>query len=243
MSSNIDTTNARRFIKAYNDIDNALRAQHNMKRSMSFADLIRKLVTVNHIVRKYEDDLIDYGRLRNAIIHQSNDEFIIAEPHDDVVEKMERIARLITTPPNALTTICGESVLTVEANVSVENVIRLMAEYSYSNIPVYNDGTLVGVANGQKVLESIGRQVLKKGNITEFLKKTAIVDVLKNESPFVQYEVMPAHATVDEVMDLYFKNRKLLAVLITKSGSMNEPPLGIITTTNVVEMNNILDNY
>ena len=81
-------TNARRFINAYNKIDYAIRVQHGFKRSMSFSEVVRKAVPLNYIVRKYEDDLVDYGRLRNAIIHKSNDEYIIAEPHEEIVEKI-----------------------------------------------------------------------------------------------------------------------------------------------------------
>lgn len=84
------STNAKRFINAYNQIDSGLRALYNQKRSMSFAELIRNSVNENHVVRKYEDDLIDFGRLRNAIVHKSNDDFIIAEPHIEVVEKIEK---------------------------------------------------------------------------------------------------------------------------------------------------------
>ena len=57
---------------------------------MGFSDLIRKAASLNYTIRKYEDDLIDYGRLRNAIIHNSDD-FVIAEPHDSVVENIEHI--------------------------------------------------------------------------------------------------------------------------------------------------------
>lgn len=236
------TSFARRFINAYNEIDYALRTQYNLKRSMSFSDLIRKAVVVNHIVRKYEDELVDYGRLRNAIIHRSNDDFIIAEPHEDVVDQIEKIARLITTPPTALS-ICKEDVLTVDHDVTLENVIRLMAEYSYSNLPVYNKGSLIGIANGQKILENIGRQILKKVSICDYLKVTKIEDALQNDSPYKQYEVLSAQATIEQVLDLYYNNRKLLAVLITKEGTMNEPPLGILTTTSVMEMNNIIENF
>lgn len=236
-------TNAKRFINAYNNIDHALRTQYNLKRSMSFSDLIRKAVLVNQIVRKFEDELVDYGRLRNAIVHRSNEEFLIAEPHDEVVEDIERIERLITTPPNALNTICREDVLTVDADVSLKSVIKLMSAKSFSNIPVYKDGTLLGVANGQKILEYVGKALIKNGSVDEYLEKTKIHEVLNNDSPFKQYEVVDAKATVDEVLNLFYQNRKLVAVLITKSGSMQEAPLGIITTTNVVEMNEILDNY
>ena len=82
-------SNAKRFINAYNQIDYALRVQHNFKRSMGFSDMIRRAGAINHIVRKYEDDLITFGRLRNAIIHGSNDELLIAEPHEDIVLKIE----------------------------------------------------------------------------------------------------------------------------------------------------------
>ena len=71
-------SNATRFINAYNTIDQTLRAVYNFKRNMSFNDMIRRAVPLNSIVRRYEDKLIDYARLRNAIIHNSNDEMVIA---------------------------------------------------------------------------------------------------------------------------------------------------------------------
>ena len=39
--------------------------------------------------------MIDYGRLRNAIIHHSREDMIIAEPHEDIVQKFEKIEELI----------------------------------------------------------------------------------------------------------------------------------------------------
>ena len=35
------------------------------------------------------NDLIDFGRLRNAIIHGGNEDYIIAEPHIEIVEKIK----------------------------------------------------------------------------------------------------------------------------------------------------------
>lgn len=236
-------SNAKRFINAYNQIDYSLRTQYNFKRSISYSDLIRRSVLVNHVVRKYEDDLIDYGRLRNAIIHRSNDAITIAEPHDSVVENIEKIARLITTPPKALSTVCNEDVLTVDHTVNINDVICLMASRSFSNIPIYKDGTLLGVANGQKILEWMGVQINQGKDIGKAIKQTPIAQILCFNNVYKQYEVLPATATIEEVLDLFNKNRKLLAVIITKTGSMQEPPLGIVTTTNIVEMNNILDNY
>ena len=89
----LEKTRAERFIECFNKIDYALRTKYNLNRSMSFSDLIRKCVALNYVVRKYEDDLIDYGRLRNAIVHHSSSKKIIAEPHEDVVVQFEKIDR------------------------------------------------------------------------------------------------------------------------------------------------------
>ena len=93
--------NATRFIMAYNRLDQGLREIYSIKRTLTFSDMIRKVANVNTVVSKFEEELIDYGRLRNAIVHRSNDE-IIAEPNLEVVEKLEKIARTINTPPRVI---------------------------------------------------------------------------------------------------------------------------------------------
>ncbi len=237
-------TNAKRFIEAYNQIDYALRVQHNFKRSMGYSDMIRRAVAVNYIVRKYEDDLIDFGRLRNAIIHRSNDEYIIAEPHDDVVVQMEKIAKIICTPPKVMEVLNLQDVLTVNYNVDLKTVIKLISSSKFSNIPVYKEGTLLGVANGQKILNLLGKKIEEGQDLTYFIENTTVEEALQQFPEGVKYyEIVANDVTIEEVLDLFDKNRKLLLVLITKTGSMQEPPLGIVTSTNIMDMNNILENY
>ena len=189
-------SNARRFINAYNNIDYALKSHYSLNRSIGFSEMIRKTVVLNYIVRKNEEVLIDYGRLRNAIVHNSNEEIIIAEPHDSVVENIERIERLLTTPPKALDTVCRRDVLTIDASKSMKDVIKLIAQSSYSSIENSN-----------------------------------------------YYVVAPASFTVEEALNEFHRNSKLLAILITKEGKTDELPLGIMTGTDVIEMNKILETY
>ena len=79
--------NSKRFLDAYNNIDYTLKTRQNLNRSMGFSDLIRKTSTTNYIVKKYEDDLVDYGRLRNAIIHNNNEDFVIEKSNQNGVKK------------------------------------------------------------------------------------------------------------------------------------------------------------
>ncbi len=236
-------TNATRFVNAFNQIDYALRVQHNFKRSMGFSDMIRRAASINHIVRKYEDDLIDYGRLRNAIVHSSNPDEVIAEPHEDVVEKIESLAHLITTPPKATDVLADKSVFTVNFDVSVKDVIMKMTATKYSNIPVYKDGELIGVANGQKILNILGEKLIDGENAETYLATHTIEEIasLPNENNY--YMVMPADITIDHVLQEFLNNRKLLVIILTKTGTMHEPPIAIITSSDYMELNKILENY
>ena len=124
VAQSLTNSNAKRFIKAYNQIDAALRVQGDMRRSISYTEAVRRAARTNSLVAKYEDDLIDFGRLRNAIVHSSNDEITIAEPHDEVVFEYERIASLICTPPLAINTICNKVSSSIEYNTKLKDVIE-----------------------------------------------------------------------------------------------------------------------
>jgi len=236
-------TNAQRFLDAYNNIDYALKSRYNLNRAMGFSDLIRKSVVNNYIVRKYEDDLIDYGRLRNAIIHNSNENYVIAEPHDKVVENIEHIEKLLTRPPKVLDTVGQRDVLITYAGKSMRDVITLMASSNYSNIPIYKGNELLGIANGQKILNSFGQYLMAGGKANEFLDHVQIEDMLSSLNNSIYYVVKKADCTIEEALNEFNNNHKLLAILFTKNGLPTELPVGIMTGANFVDAQNVLENY
>ena len=239
----VKKSNAMRFLSAFNDIDYTIKTRYNMNRSMGFSEAVRRAVALNYTVRKYEDDLISYGRLRNAIVH-GNDDFIIAEPHNDVVEKIEKIARLLSTPPRALETVARRDILTVNSSKSMREVIILIAESGYSNLPVFNEeNEIIGIANGQKMLDSLGKFLLAGGKADVFLDSVKIEDMLSKIENSNYYVFVNQDITVEQVLSLFHQNSKLLAVLITKNGGAKERLLGIMTGADVLKMNKILENF
>lgn len=237
-----EKTRAERFIDAFNNIDYTLRARYNLNRSMGFSDLIRKCVSLNYVVRKYEDDLIDYSRLRNAIVHQGNKDFIIAEPHENIVTQIEKIEQLLNVPPKVID-ICRRDVLSASAGTSMEDIIKLISSSKYSNIPIYKDKTLIGIANGQKILDAFGQYLISGGKAQTFLKHMQIEDLLSKLENLNYYEVCQADLTVEEALNKFHKNPKLLVILLTKTGSTSENPLGIVTGADSITMNKVLDNF
>lgn len=236
-------TNAERFLTAYNNIDYGLRAIYNFKRSMSFSDVVRRSVVLNSVVRKYEDDLIDFGRLRNAIIHQGNHKYIIAEPHDDIVEKIERLAGLITEPPKAIDMVGNKEVITINGDMKIGAAIELIYRTGYSNLPTYNGEKLIGILNGRKVINVIGEKIGEGVDLQNFLSETSVAEVLPHMGEDYYFVLADQNLTIDEAMNFFENNRKLLIILITKDGKDNGKPLKIISSADIIDMKKILDVY
>lgn len=239
----VKKTNAMRFLAAFNNIDYTIKTRYNFNRSMGFSEAVRKAVAYNFTIRKYEDDLVGYGRLRNAIVH-GNDDFIIAEPHLDVVEKIEKIERILTTPPRALDVVARRDVLSVHASKSMKEVIMLISSSSYSNIPVFNnENQIIGIANGQKILDAFGKFLLSGGKSETFLNSVKIEDMLSRIENTSYYAFANKDITVEQALALFHQNSKLLAILVTNNGGAKEKLLGIMTGSDVLQMNKILENY
>ena len=236
-------SNAERFIAAYNNIDYSLRTIYDFKRSMSFSDVVRRSVVLNSVVRKYEEDLIDFGRLRNAIIHQGNSKYIIAEPHDDIVEKIEKLAVLISEPPIAMDRVGNKEVITINHDMKLKMAIELIYRTGYSNLPVYKGDHLIGVINGRKLINVIGQRLGEDVNIQEFVETATVGEIVAEMGEDYYFMLANEKLTIDEAMNFFENNRKLLIILITKDGKDTSKPLKIISGSDIIDMKKILDVY
>jgi len=234
-------SNSKRFIDAYNRLDQGLRDIYNIKSSISFSDCIRRVASINSVIKKYEDDIIEYGRLRNAIVHRSGEE-TIAEPNTHVVEKLESIARLICTPPRVMDSVANRSVFVVNSNTPLSEVMIQMFQTGYSVVPVYEGSNLIGVINRKMVVETLGAAIAANVSLDDLIK-LSVSEALDLSSGSSSYEVVASNVTIDNVLYLFQSNRKLSVVIITRNGNYNEHPLGVVTTSDTIDMQTILDNY
>ena len=168
---------------------------------------------------------------------------LIAEPHTDVVEEFEKIADLVSAPPKVFDTVCTKEVFTVEHTTNLYDVIKLIYSSSYSNIPVYKNGGVIGVANGQKILDYIGKHLNYGVDIDDFLKNTTIEKFVKDQSgtEIKYFEVCDINLTVEKALNLFFQNRKLLMIILTPSGMLQEMPIGLITPTDIMDLNKVIE--
>lgn len=235
--------NANRFISAYNQIDQSLRSQYDLGKSISYTEAVRRASRSNALVKKYEDKLIDYGRLRNAIVHSFNEDLVIAEPHTDVVVEYESLAKTICTPPLAVDTVINRDVKTLSHDTLLCDVVEKIYKSGNSNWPVYKDGMLIGVANSRKLIKEIGKTIYEKKDLDDFVNNTLIEDVINDFGEDTYYTIANKNVTLDKILNMFTENRKLSLIIITETGSLLEQPIGVIAIGDIMDVNKHLDNY
>ena len=57
------------------------------------------------------------------------------------------------------------------------------------------------------------------------------------------YEIVPKNITVENLMYMFGQNRKLSSVILTENGNYNEPPIAVVVSADIIDLNKILDNY
>lgn len=230
-----ETTNSTRFIHAYNALDKVLRTQYNFKPSLSYTDVVRRAAEHNSIVRKYEDELLDYGRLRNAIVHRSAPNKVFAEPHIDAVESFERMVAAIATPP--LASSVSNHAKCVSAGDNLKTAVRLMSERGYSSVPVVSNGRIHGVLRNKDIVNFVGKH-LDEPSLA--LESVTVADALSDNSQY--YACLP-DCPINEVLDEFDRNRKCRIVLITERGTPDSKLIGIITIADLAEINRIMEKF
>ena len=241
----MDISNASRFLHSYNRIEAQLKLIHGVKAAMNFTDLVKKCSDVDITVRRYAAELIDYGKLRNAIVHRaagSTDETVIAVPCDDVVQNIEFIEALLCRPPRLIDAIKIKPVASVFADGPLLTAVEAFREKWQKSLVVYDHGTMVGVINSYGLYAEIEARVKSGDDINHFFTGTPVRDIL-HESVLERYVIMSQDATVFEVFVAFEEKKNLLAVIVTENGVFGEKAISIITPSDFPRINRYLESY
>ena len=239
----MDKRNATEFINSYNKIDAQLRELYGFKPSQPFTDIVRRCAEKNSVIRKYENELTDYARLRNAIVHQSTDGAIIAVPCDEVVQEMQLIERLICTPPTIGETLQEKRIVSIEAELSLRQTVLLIAKTGYSNLPVYRGKRMIGIVNNRRIIRELGEAIQRGENTDAWLSRTPVEEVLAETDLFVYYKYLGKKNTLQDILASFEENRKLLAVAVSENGKVGERIVNFVTPADLVRISKILEDY
>jgi hypothetical protein len=191
--------------------------------------LVNDAASRNHGVRRYKDDLKEFGDLRNAIVHTRAGDRVIAEPNDQAVDTIEQIARLLVDPPEVGEFFRGD-VFRLQLIDPIGTATKAMLEESFSQIPVYDGDGFAGLLTTNTVGRWVGSCVQDEIFIME---EPRIADVLQYTEDEDNCQFLAKRATLFEALDAFDsyeeEGRRLEAILITEHGKPSQSLLGIIT--------------
>ncbi len=223
--------NSDRFLEAFNRIEKHLRKCTGSGKGVSFYQLVEKASRSIPAVRTHKDDLKEFADLRNAIVHERTDSRVIAEPHDWVVESIEKLANLLLKPPKVIPAF-GREVLSLSVQEPVASAIEAMYKHDYSQIPIVRESSFVGLLTANTIARWLGARV-KDGMFNLNPKEIRIAEVLRYTEDADNCRFISRDTTLFDVLEHFHeyerKGKRLEALLITHSGKPTESFLGIIT--------------
>ncbi len=225
--------NSQRFLDAFNDIEAHLKNLINADEYLSFKELVDKASHKNSIVRHQFFTLRMCSDLRNAIVHQRRyNGRPIAEPCNEVVIEIEEIRNRILSPPSVEKFLCD--VESKEASQSVVDTLLVMSEKSFSQVPIVDDGKIIGVMSTNTIARWLGNEI---ENDIFSLQETENRQVLKCTETTENYTFLSRKKTIADALKRFEnaarQGKDLDAIIISETGSPSEHPIGIITRSDI----------
>lgn len=236
-------SNAEKFISTFNKIAKYLGELYGAEKYIDFMTLVRDLSKSNNVICSYKDDLKEYAELRNAIVHQRRDK-IIAEPHEETVQHLQKIYENLKNPPTSLT-IASRPVYFCKVDDLISEVVTEMTKKVYTHVPVYEKNKFIGVFSESSITKWLGDSAESDGFL---LEQTRIGELKKYldqlDDEFNCYKFISRTTDVFNIQDAFLslvsQHKRLGAVFITERGKEDEKILGIITAWDLPKIKEFL---
>lgn len=223
--------NAERFIASFNRIHNYLSFLDNEdEHKKPFYRLLDENEHRNPAVKKYKNDLQIFADLRNVMVHKKLvPSSYIAQPTDKVVEHIEQIEEELKSPVKVFP-LFKRDVIHFNSDDLFTTVLKTINEKRFTHFPIYKNKELMGLLTEKGITLWLANH-LKDEAIQ--LKKTLVEEIFLEDKNRNNYLFIKKNMSVEVAADLLKNDRRLDALLITENGKISEPPLGIITPSDL----------
>lgn len=225
------------FIESFNHIHKYLKKYTDSDDNVSFSDLLYK-AKGHPMIHLYLDDLHLFRKLRNIIVHQTDDfEQLIAYPSDEVVERIKFIEQQLVDPSTV--SVFKAEVVKFNATDSITEVLKLSGEKEILKLPIYENDKFVGLVTSRAIAKWLQKHI--ENNTIEL--SGSVKDLLDYEKKS-QYEFVAQSMTVYDAWHLFQSSpKKLDALLLTESGRQEDQIEAVITYDDVLKYIYTHDQY
>jgi hypothetical protein len=221
-----------RFEAAYNRIDALLRKKVG-QRSGSFSSVVIEAAKKDVAVRAYKDDLLEYGDLRNAIVHdRGRAPVLLADPREEVVTRIEEILDRLSRPRTLRSLARPVPLRIFEVNDPLPEALSHMRVNAFSQIVA--------------LLLSGSHVILSAEGVAHWLEAKSKEDIIALSEVKVGHALdfepegtcvyLKADDTVERAREVFANDigKRVFSALVTESGRPKQRPINIVTPWDIV---------
>lgn len=237
----MEANNLKEFRVTYNQLDSLLAEKTGFNKRSPFMQRLKEFMKMYPTYQWLQGDIKEIHNLRNLLIHEEQFRNDMVIPTDALIKRIKGIIHVISNPQTALD-IATKDIYCCDPECSVLEIVSVMAEKIFSQVPVFEDQEnnegFLGVFSESVVTYLVGkRRNVNEAVISSTLKMKDIIDVIKN--PIKDgWDFIPQDMDVFEIQKMFrtkivknteLPNARLGVVFITETGKPEEKMLGLIT--------------
>jgi len=231
-------TNSEKFLDIYNKIDIYLKKSDNYESYINFSQKVKN--TKNKVVQRFKEELLSFGELRNAIVHNPRiGNKAIAEPHESSVLRITALHEIITNPKKVIPEFQFK-VLGAKKEEFINDILLEMKKASFSQFPVFDENeNVLELINNNTVSRWLSSKIEENGTI--IIENIKVADLLIEIEFNKNYKFISRNTSIYEAYDLFINHinkqkRNLDCLFITHTGKSNEKLLGLITIEDIANL-------
>ncbi len=217
------------FISYFNKVEKGLRKLAEIQDGgyHNFTEVFHAAKRTHHYLGRYYQDLMEIKELRNAIVHDSMDPYVIAEPCDEIVERLKVIYEKIISPKMVIELLPEQGIKTVALTSPLEDVMKLVRLYNLSQFPVVEDHKIIGIITTNAITIYLSEYMEDNQLI---LDKTQIHQIFDQAEDRDDYSIISRHTTSYDVEEILQTHPNCKMIMITESGKNTQRILRVLST-------------
>lgn len=231
--------NFEEFLHAFNVLHDVIAKKVNKRPETNFGELLGTASKQkDKVIETYYDQINFYREFRNLLTHNTIRNEAIAQPSDALIDEIKGVTEKIRYNKK-VKDLFLRKVLTIDEDDMLEDVLELVKKESYTQYPVFNGNTLVGIITSVGITNYLARHIDE--DIIS-IKETSIKELLEVEEEQDFYEVVSKNRSIFDIEELFTKRikegRTAYVLLVSKNEKITSKNdlVGIITPWDIPKL-------
>ncbi|MGA8047204.1 MAG: CBS domain-containing protein [Dermatophilaceae bacterium] len=231
------------FLAAFSNIEHFLEATVYRGREVANPGFISTLdqftaVHRNSLRREQVETLKALADIRNRLTHRKD---VAGRASVDVTPTTVSVAELIRdhliSPPTVLRILGGQKPTTIEPSRTLRTALQLMHRHDFSQLPVYEDATFVGLLTNNAVARWIADQLDHHDRLAEDAPVSEVLPFAEDSDrvEHVGRDITAAQA-VATFAESAGKGTPVAALIVTHAGKPTEAPISVIVSADLARL-------